>query len=193
MTAASSPPEIGKLSQLKADAMMVREQIAAMDPASFATVEELAKFVKDTLTQNVVPMFESTVEAVLDDIGTEVDRLGDEFETYIQESGDQLSEEAARGIVGVFQQGLIVAKMLEEALPKLDDLKRKKAKQAIHTYKSIELAMREFVQSIVIEDEPEDDDESAEPGEAAAGDAEPDEGEAEPDDDQAPAAPGGEG
>ena len=171
----TTSPVASRLEQLKADAVMIRERITKeMDPASFPDVAALATFLKNEITQNIVPMFESSVDAVLEDLGTEIDDLQDRFDEFVAETGDQLSLETAQQILTVFQQGLVVCAAFQQVLKTAGDVQRKRGLDAIKQFRAVELAVRPVIEAIVVMDDEEPEDaggEPSDPGDEVPGEA----------------------
>lgn len=189
---ASPTVPVSKLIELKADAVAYRERISAEDPKRFTTLEDVVAWVQTELGLNLAPLFESTVNAIREDIMPVLSDHGDAIDELVDETGDQLTEETSLQIITVFQQGRAICNTLEAMAKNVDAMTRTRIGKAIKLYRTTETAVREVVEMITME--PDADDGEAD--EAEAPDAEQEdaaEGGDEGGDVEQAAADGGEG
>lgn len=118
------------LAEVKADVQLAREQLLKLPLDKFNAKQEL--------TENVLPLFESICTAIEEEFGELAEELADQGEAIdelIDQSGDVLHPDTTAKIIGVFEVGKALAAELEQALPKLDDLAKKRIRQIIKTYR----------------------------------------------------------
>lgn len=160
MTSPTTPPiKIPQLTRLKADAALARERLTSVDPAQFATVADLAEWVKAELAYNLVPFFEGMVDAVQEDVVAEVNDLGQQVDQLLDDAGEMLSEASAALLLDAFEAARAVSNQLDKITAHADAMTKKRAKDAIRAFRQKETAARDLIESLVMpEDEDEDED-----------------------------------
>jgi len=161
---ADANTEVLPLEQLKLDAAAARQRLLDTDVSALNSVQELAEWMKTELAFNLYPMFEATSDAIVQDVGAELDELRRDV-AELRDGGEELSQETAAQIVGVFEMGRQLANMLERVLKTApaEVATKNRAKQLIHGFRAAELAMREIVLSLVVDDGPDGDPVDGEP------------------------------
>jgi len=175
---------VTRLQQTKIDAQLARERLLATSLAALpdATLEGIFEWLKGELAMNAYPLVEAVAEAVQEDVVQEVAELAQELDALAEDS-EFLHEETIGQILTVFDQGKVICQLLEAATKTADQTTRKRAQNAIRTFRAQEAAVRDVVMAIpTLEGDVEP--EVAEP------DVDPDEG---GDADASPAADAGEG
>ncbi len=203
-----TPVPISKLTELKADAISLRERLEAFDPAALVTADmaepapsvlsdaasrayvdarlrQLALFVLSELGLNIAPMFESAVDAIHADVTPRLEDLDGAVAEILQgEDDDQLSEEVAGQIKNVLQLARALANRLLQVSKTLDNVTRQRIAKEVNTFKLQETAIRELIDAITLEDEDADPSDAPAEGEdleaAAPDDAAGDEPDADP-------------
>lgn len=129
-TSPTSAPTIDDLDRVAADAVLVRKRLAKLDPSKIDLKTELA--------DNLYPILEGLVDAVkkrLADVEDEVADLGEQVDEMNDQVGEVLHPETAGQIVEVFTLGDLLASELEQLMPKLDDLTKKRVRQIVKSYR----------------------------------------------------------
>jgi len=147
------------LAELKADAVLLRERFAKMSGTDEGKNVDLAF----ELAENILPMFEGLVDAINEEIVEEVADLGEAVDELVDQSGDVLHPETAVRILQVFEMGSMLANELEKMFPKLDEISRKRVKQAVKAYRQGAQVIGEVIAEITMPVDPDEPDD-AEPG-----------------------------
>lgn len=173
---APTPTPVPRLAKLKAEVIALREQLERIDPAEFADVAALAGFLKTQLVMTIVPLFESLIDGVVDDVVAEVNDLGAIVDGLADQEEEFLSEATSKAIEGVFDAGELVCRIAAPVAKLADNVTGRKLVAAVAAFRALAIQMRPVVQELA---EPDEDPDGGGDGEAAgddAGDGEPDEG-----------------
>jgi hypothetical protein len=147
------------LAELRADAKLVRERLAAQ-----ADID-----IKHELTENVLPLFEALVDAIHGDVVEPLADLEETVDQIVDQSSDVLHPETAARIAGVIELGKSLAGELEALLSagKVDDVSKKRIKQLVRTYRQGAEVAGNIIAEITI---PLEDLPQAQPTDAASDD-----------------------
>lgn len=170
---------VTRLQQTKTDAALARERILATtleatlaEGETVPTVQSVFEWLKRELAMNAYPLVEAVAEAVQEDVVQEVAELAQELDALAEDS-EFLHEETIGQIMAVFEQGKVICQLLEAAVKTADQTTRKRAQNAIRTYRATESAVRDVVMAIPTldgEGDPEAPEDDADPGEPGEGD-----------------------
>lgn len=182
-TNAMPTPPITRLQQAKTDAQLARERIMSapppVDDEGNTTLGSIFEWLKRELALEAYPLIEAVADAVQEDVVQEVSELAQELDLLAEDS-EFLHEETIGQILTVFDQGKVLCQLLEAAVKNADQTTKKRAQNAVRTFRASESAVRDVVMAI-----PTLDGE----GEAGEGDApadDPPAGEADPANDATP-------
>lgn len=158
-------PAIDDLDRVTADVVIARKRLAKLDASKLD--------VKSELLDNLYPLFEGFVEATkkrFDMLEEDLNYVGEKLEE-IEESGEQLHPETTQQIIEVFALGDLLATELEQIVPKLDDLAKKRVRQIVKSFRQGVVVVSQVLAEITIPLEPEDapKDEKVPPGEEEEG------------------------
>lgn len=152
---------VTRLQQTKADAQLNRERLVATkisDLPQPVTLESLFDWLKSELALNAYPLVEALTDAVQEDVVRDVAELAQELDALAEDS-EFLHEETIGQILTVFDQGKVLCQLLEAATKAGDQTTRKRAQNAIRTYRAQESAVRDVVMAIpTLEADGEPDD-----------------------------------
>lgn len=183
------------LAELRADAKLERERIAALPMDQFDAKREL--------TENILPLLEGLAEAIAQDNEARdevIESLAQDVDDLVDQSGDVLHPETTAKILGMFEAGKLLANELEKAINKFDDVTKKRIRFLIRSYRQGVEVVGSIVQEITMapdeiedvaeaqtgteeeEGEEGDEEEGEEDGEEDADDADDEEDDEEPDD-----------
>lgn len=193
------------LAELKADTKINSQRLRSLDVSKMDR-NELAKFVKVELAENVWPWLEGLVEAVQEEHGKleeEIESLDEAVEGLEEDaSDDALHPETAQQILGVLTLGRQIAIEITPALQgkALDEMKRKRLAKMVKQFRQAVEIVAEIVVAVTVQPDEEDDDkpdgapanDEADAGEGGVDDEDGDD-DADGDEDDGLDAPGEEG
>ncbi len=159
------------LSELRADARLVRERISKLSASQLD--------VKAELIDNVLPLFEGLCDAIQEGVETEVAELANAVDEMMDLAEDVLHPETSAQIVAVIEVGKLLANELEQLLPKLDDVGKKRVRAQVHAYRQGAEIVGDLITEITLIEDPEDPAAAATPEAAGETEGEVDEGEDE--------------
>ena len=135
------------LAELKADAKLLREHLSTQDPKQLDMQHELV--------ENVLPLIEGLIEKIQKGLEVEVAELAEAVDALIDGDGDMLHPETAAKFVAVLEVGKLIAKELEGAMPKLDDMAKKRVRKLVKAFSQGAEVLMEVLQEITMPLDPE--------------------------------------
>jgi hypothetical protein len=161
------------LAEVKADAKLHRERIEKMRAkiAGLPTEKQLELLLAE-LTENVFPMFESTVDAVIEDVASTVDDLAAAVDELIDQAEEVLHPETASKIISVLELGRLMAGELDAVAARSDDVSKKRLGELSHTYRQAAIILQTHLTSITLDESTGRPDEDEDDGEESEGDNE---------------------
>jgi hypothetical protein len=141
------------LAEVKADAKLHRERIEKTRAKIVALpAEKQIEALLVELTENVFPMFEATVDAVIEDVASTVDDLAGAVDELIDQTEEVLHSDTATKLVSVLELGRLMANELEALSPRMDDLTKKRIGELAHTYRQAAIIVQTHLASITLDD-----------------------------------------
>lgn len=132
-------------------------KIAAEGIATATTVDEL----KAQMLDNLIPAIEGVAQAANDELAERdsvISTLIEDVEDLVDDRGDILQPETTEKILGVFELGGEIAKMLEATIKtSKDDLVKKRAASLIKSYRQGVLVTQDYLAEITVPVEEEPD------------------------------------
>ncbi len=116
------------LAELKADLKHAYENLQKSDSVD----------IKTELAENLYPLLEGIVDAIREDmteVRAEVDELGEMVDDIAEGSSEVLFPETSGKIMGLLQVGAMLAAELDKALPKLDEVSKKRVRGLTKSYR----------------------------------------------------------
>lgn len=154
------------LAEIKADARLSAERIAAVDFDSM-DLAALRAFIKTELTDNLYPLIEGAVDAT-DEIAGEIEGELEELGNFVEGDADGLMPETAERLIAVYALGKLIANDAEALMKEPgNELIKKRLKKNLGTFRqSTEVAIG-LVKDLTIEvDDDKPDAETAPDGDA---------------------------
>lgn len=154
----AAPPTapVPKLMEFIADVSAFRDQVASLDPTTFADLPALVEWVKLQLVENVAELMITQARAVSTDIGGYVSDLAEVVaRLQADQDGELLSVESAEILLGALDAGEVVCTIAARIVPKLDQVTATKLQKAITAFRGRGATARALIEEVV--DDPDDD------------------------------------
>jgi hypothetical protein len=146
------------LQELRADATLVRERLAKLDPDKINYKSELC--------DNLLPLFEGLIDAIGEEVLEPQAEIEEALDDLIDQASDVLHPETAAKIAGVIEYGKLLAAELEALMPSLDDIGKKRVRTIVKTYRQgAEVVGQMIIEMTVPEDEDDEGEELLPEGE----------------------------